>query len=79
MAMSGIIGIINIAQSLGTRNDDDIVDRLHYRYTTTIMLVFSLVVSMTNWVRCLSGTRLFWIFTVLLPYMCTAYCELILN
>ena len=48
--MDKIVGVIGSIPSTKIRNDDDLADRLNYRFTTSILVVFAVVVSTKQWV-----------------------------
>ena len=41
--------VAKLAQN-GNRNDDDIIDRLHHRYTVLFLVVFTVIISTTQYV-----------------------------
>ena len=48
--MDNILGVLGGAPEQSSRNDDDFSDRLNYRYTSLIMVVFAMVVSTKQFV-----------------------------
>ena len=43
--MDGIIGAFSGAPPGSSRNDDDVSDRLNYRYTTAVLVIFAVLVT----------------------------------
>jgi len=48
--MDGIISAAARVAKVHLRNDDDLVDRLHHRYTVLFLVIFTAVVSTTQYV-----------------------------
>ena len=48
--MDGIISAAARVAKVHLRNDDDMVDRLHHRYTVLFLVIFTAVVSTTQYV-----------------------------
>jgi len=48
--MDGIISAAARVTKVHLRNDDDMVDRLHHRYTVLFLVIFTAVVSTTQYV-----------------------------
>jgi len=48
--MEGIISAAARVAKVHLRNDDDLVDRLHHRYTVLFLVIFTAVVSTTQYV-----------------------------
>ena len=45
-----LIGAVTSVTKINVRNDDDVIDRLHHRYTVSFLVVCSAVVSTTQYV-----------------------------
>ena len=48
--LHGIIKVISHVTKINLRNDDDLVDRLHHRFTVTFLVVFTVLISTTQYV-----------------------------
>ena len=50
MVMDSLISAVGGIAKVNVRNDDDIIDRLHHRYTVIFFIIFTVVVSTTQYV-----------------------------
>lgn len=50
MVMNSLISAVGGIAKVNVRNDDDIIDRLHHRYTVVFLVIFTVVVSTTQYV-----------------------------
>lgn len=48
--MDSLISTVGKIAKVNVRNDDDIVDRLHHRYTVIFMVLFTVLISTTQYV-----------------------------
>jgi hypothetical protein len=50
VSVFSLITTIGKIAKVSTRNDDDIVDRIHHRYTALFLVIFAVLVSSTQYV-----------------------------
>ena len=48
--MDSLISTVAKVTKVNIRNDDDIVDRLHHRYTVIFLVIFTVLISTTQYV-----------------------------
>jgi len=48
--INSLIGAVASVSKIYVRHDDDLVDRLHHRYTVSFLVIFAVVVSTTQYV-----------------------------
>ena len=48
--IQSLLGAASSVRKVNSRNDDDLIDRLHHRYSTTLLVIFAVLVSTTQYV-----------------------------
>lgn len=48
--IQGLLGAVTSVTKANKRNDDDLIDRLHHQYTVTLLVLFAVLVSTTQYV-----------------------------
>ena len=48
--LNALINVVSHVTHINLRNDDDLVDRLHHRFTVTFLVIFTVWISTTQYV-----------------------------